>query len=82
MWDMRLKIWKDTTFRKQYKEASERKQEDRNYETKMTPTGNLTREEWLQLRRNGIGGSDASVIMGKILTEVFYSCGKKKQESC
>ena len=32
---------------------------------KMTPTGNLTREEWLQLRRNGIGGSDASVIMGK-----------------
>ena len=31
---------------------------------KMTPTGNLTREEWLQLRRNGIGGSDASVIMG------------------
>ena len=34
---------------------------------KMTPTGNLTREEWLQLRRNGIGGSDASVIMGKLL---------------
>ena len=34
MWDMRLKIWKDTTFRKQYKEESERKQEDRNYETK------------------------------------------------
>ena len=32
---------------------------------KMTPTGNFTREEWLQLRRNGIGGSDASVIMGK-----------------
>lgn len=32
---------------------------------KMTQTGNLTREEWLQLRRNGIGGSDASVIMGK-----------------
>ena len=29
------------------------------------PTGNLTREEWLQLRRRGIGGSDASVIMGK-----------------
>lgn len=28
------------------------------------PTGNLTREEWLQLRRRGIGGSDASVIMG------------------
>ena len=39
------------TFRKQYKEArnksmeNERKQEVRNYETKMTPTGNLTREE-------------------------------------
>lgn len=29
------------------------------------PTGKLTREEWLQLRRRGIGGSDASVIMGK-----------------
>ena len=29
------------------------------------PTGKLTREEWLQLRRKGIGGSDASVIMGK-----------------
>ncbi len=28
-------------------------------------TGKLTREEWLQLRRAGIGGSDASVIMGK-----------------
>ena len=27
------------------------------------PTGNLTREEWLHLRRRGIGGSDASVIM-------------------
>ena len=34
MWDMRLKIWKDMTFQKQYKEAGERKQEDRNYETK------------------------------------------------
>lgn len=32
---------------------------------KLVPTGNLTREEWLQLRRRGIGGSDASVIMGK-----------------
>ena len=32
---------------------------------KMVPTGNLTREEWLQLRRNGIGGSGASVMMGK-----------------
>ena len=29
------------------------------------PTGKLIREEWLQLRRTGIGGSDASVIMGK-----------------
>ena len=28
------------------------------------PTGNLTREEWLHLRGRGIGGSDASVIMG------------------
>ena len=29
------------------------------------PTAKITREEWLQLRRRGIGGSDASVIMGK-----------------
>ena len=29
------------------------------------PTAKMTREEWLQLRRKGIGGSDASVIMGK-----------------
>lgn len=28
------------------------------------PTKNITRAEWLQLRRRGIGGSDASVIMG------------------
>ena len=32
---------------------------------KLVPTGNLAREEWLELRRRGIGGSDASVIMGK-----------------
>ena len=59
------------TFRKRYKEArnkrleNERKQEARNYETKNDTDRNLTREEWLQLRRKGIGGSDASVIMGK-----------------
>ena len=29
------------------------------------PTAKMTREEWLQLRRRGIGGSDALVIMGK-----------------
>lgn len=29
------------------------------------PTAKMTKEEWLQLRRKGIGGSDASVIMGK-----------------
>lgn len=32
---------------------------------KTIPTGKLTRMEWLQLRRKGIGGSDASVVMGK-----------------
>ena len=31
----------------------------------MIPTKDLTREEWLELRRNGIGGSDASVVMRK-----------------
>ena len=30
---------------------------------KTIPTGKLTRMEWLQLRRKGIGGSDASVVM-------------------
>lgn len=32
---------------------------------KMIPTKGLSRIEWLQLRQDGIGGSDASVIMGK-----------------
>lgn len=27
------------------------------------PTAKMTREEWLRLRRKGIGGSDASIIM-------------------
>ena len=31
----------------------------------MISTKDLTREKWLELRRNGIGGSDASVVMGK-----------------
>lgn len=29
------------------------------------PTKGMTREEWLQYRRCGIGGSDASVVMGE-----------------
>ncbi|MFR8222414.1 MAG: lambda-exonuclease family protein [Blautia faecis] len=49
---------------------------------KMTPTGNLTREEWLQLRRNGIGGSDASVIMGKNPCRSILQLWEEKQESC
>ena len=49
---------------------------------KMTPTGNLTREEWLQLRRNGIGGSDASVIMGKkSLQKYFTAVGRKNRKA-
>lgn len=32
---------------------------------KMISTKNLSRMEWLELRRRGIGGSDASVIAGK-----------------
>ena len=31
----------------------------------MISTKDLTREEWLELRRGGIGGSDASVVMRK-----------------
>lgn len=30
----------------------------------MIPIGNLSRNEWLQLRKNGIGGSDAGAICG------------------
>ena len=31
----------------------------------MVSTKGMTKERWLELRRNGIGGSDASVVMGK-----------------
>ena len=31
----------------------------------MVSTKDLTREQWLKLRRKGIGGSDASVVIGK-----------------
>lgn len=30
----------------------------------MIPTGNMSREEWLQLRKSGLGGSDAGAICG------------------
>ena len=30
----------------------------------LTETGSLTREQWLDCRRQGIGGSDAAAIMG------------------
>ena len=44
----------------------------------MIPTKDLTREEWLELRRNGIGGSDASVVMGKNPGVPSSSCGKTR----
>ena len=28
------------------------------------PTGNMTQKEWLQLRKTGIGGSDAGAVCG------------------
>ena len=28
------------------------------------PTGNMTREEWLKLRKTGLGGSDAGTVCG------------------
>ena len=31
---------------------------------KIVSTENLSYEEWLQLRKRGIGGSDAAVILG------------------
>ena len=30
----------------------------------LTPTENLTREQWLAYRRQGIGGSDAASVLG------------------
>lgn len=48
---------------------------------KMTPTGNLTREEWLQLRRNGIGGSDASVYGKESLQKYFTAVGRKNRKA-
>ena len=30
----------------------------------LTPTGELSREEWLEFRRQGIGGSDAASVLG------------------
>ena len=36
-----------------------------NYEPNIIKsTANLTREEWLNNRRRGIGGSEASIVMG------------------
>lgn len=44
----------------------------------MISTKDLTREKWLELRRNGIGGSDASVVMGKNPGVPSSSCGKTR----
>ena len=30
----------------------------------LTPTAGLPREEWLEFRRKGIGGSDAACVLG------------------
>ena len=30
----------------------------------LTPTSDLTREQWLEFRRKGIGGSDAASVLG------------------
>ena len=30
----------------------------------LTPTSGLTREQWLEFRRKGIGGSDAASVLG------------------
>lgn len=37
---------------------------NKRVEFTMIPIGNLSRNEWLQLRKNGIGGSDAGAICG------------------
>lgn len=50
---------------------------DLNYEAKtLVSTENLTEAEWLDLRRQGIGGSDAAAILGispyKIARDVYF----------
>ena len=50
---------------------------------KMTPTGNLTREEWLQLRRKRNRWFRCFCdYRKKFLQEYFTAVGRKKQESC
>lgn len=43
---------------------------------KVANTAELTREEWLQLRKNGLGGSDAPIVMGlsmfRTLTNLYH----------
>ena len=36
-------------------------------------TNEITRDEWLELRKTGIGGSDASIILGKNSYQSEYS---------
>ena len=33
-------------------------------------TNEITRDEWLELRKTGIGGSDASIILGLSLIHI------------
>ena len=47
---------------------------------KKIPTKDLTRLEWLELRREGIGGSDASVVMGENPYRSILQLWKRKPE--
>ena len=40
------------------------RERERNSPQVLVDTENLTREEWLDWRRRGIGGSDVSAIIG------------------
>jgi len=42
-------------------------------------TNEMTRNEWLKLRKTGIGGSDASIILGKNLYQSEYSLWANKR---
>jgi len=42
-------------------------------------TNEITRDEWLELRKTGIGGSDASIILGKNSYQSEYSLWANKR---
>lgn len=52
-----------------------------NYLTEVfADTSQMSREEWLNTRRFGIGGSEASIIRGYLLLQPSVTCSMTKPE--